>query len=205
MLVNHTHERLAGLGLPGMAKAFDDQLRQPDAATITFEVRLGLMIDREVTERDNKRLVARLKFAALRQAAVIEDIDLRTPRGIERAFFAKLVDGDWIARKQNLLITGPTGVGKSWIACALGHKACRDNRSVLYHRMPRRWRWHAATDDMHGGSRRCRGSNSLSSMTGDWLRSPGTSAAIFSRSSTTAISVAQPSSQARSRSITGTR
>jgi len=137
MLVNHTHERLATLGLPGMAKAFDDQQRQPDTAALNFEVRLGLMIDREVTERDNKRLVARLKFAALRQAAVIEDIDLRTPRGIERAFFAKLVDGDWIARKQNLLITGPTGVGKSWIACALGHKACRDNRSVLYHRMPR--------------------------------------------------------------------
>ena len=137
MLVNHTRERLAALGLPGMTKAFDDQLGQPDAATLTFEVRLGLMIDREVTERDNKRLVARLRFAALRQTAVIEDIDLRTPRGIERAFFAKLVDGDWIARKQNLLITGPTGVGKSWIACALGHKACRDNRSVLYHRMPR--------------------------------------------------------------------
>ena len=85
MLVNHTHERLAALGLPGMAKAFDDQLRQPDTAALTFEVRLGLMIDREVTERDNKRLITRLKFAALRQAAVIEDIDLRTPRGIERA------------------------------------------------------------------------------------------------------------------------
>ena len=80
MLVNHTHERLAALGLPGMAKAFDDQLRQPDTAALTFEVRLGLMIDREVTERDNKRLITRLKFAALRQAAVIEDIDLRTPR-----------------------------------------------------------------------------------------------------------------------------
>jgi DNA replication protein DnaC len=129
MLVNHTHDRLATLGLPGMAKAFDDQRRQPDTA-LTFEVQLGLMIDREVTERDNKRLVARLKFAALRQTAVIEDIDLRTPHGIERAFFARLVDGDWIARKQNLLITGPTGVGKSWIACALGHKACRDNRSA---------------------------------------------------------------------------
>jgi DNA replication protein DnaC len=68
---------------------------------------------------------------------VVEDIDLRSSRGIDRAFFAKLVDGDWIGRKQNLLITGATGTGKSWIACALGHKACRDNRSVLYHRLPR--------------------------------------------------------------------
>jgi DNA replication protein DnaC len=137
MLVNHTRDRLAALGLAGMAKALDDQQRQPDAAALAFEERLGLMIDREVTERENKRLVTRLKFAALRQAAVVEDVDLRTPRGIDRAFFAKLVDGEWISRKQNLLITGPTGVGKSWIACALGHKACRDNRSVLYHRLPR--------------------------------------------------------------------
>jgi DNA replication protein DnaC len=137
MLANHTLERLAALGLAGMAKAFDDQQRQPDVSALTFDERLGLMIDREVTERENRRLVTRLKFASLRQAAVVEDIDLRTPRGIDRAFFAKLVDGGWINRKQNLLITGPTGVGKSWIACALGHKACRDNRSVLYHRLPR--------------------------------------------------------------------
>ena len=137
MLSNHTHERLAALGLAGMAKAFDDQQRQPDVTALTFEQRLGLMIDREATERENKRLIVRLKFASLRQTAIVEDVDLRTPRGIDRAFFAKLVDGDWIGRKQNLLITGPTGVGKSWIACALGHKACRDNRSVLYHRLPR--------------------------------------------------------------------
>src|SRR3954469_18076314 len=137
MLANHSHERLLALRLTGMAKAFDDQLRQPDVDALSFEGRLALMIDREVTERENRRLITRLKFACLLQTAVIEDIDLRTARGIERAFFAKLVDGDWISRKQNLLITGPTGVGKSWIACALGHKACRDNRSVLYHRMPR--------------------------------------------------------------------
>ena len=137
MLSNHTHERLAALGLAGMAKAFDDQQRQPDVTALTFEQRLGLMIDREATERENKRLIVRLKFASLRQTAIVEDVDLRAPRGIDRAFFAKLVDGDWISRKQNLLITGPTGVGKSWIACALGHKACRDNRSVLYHRLPR--------------------------------------------------------------------
>lgn len=137
MLANHSHERLLTLRLTGMAKAFDDQMRQPDIDTLSFEQRLGLMIDREVTERENRRLVTRLKFASLRQTAVIEDIDLRTSRGIDRGFLAKLVDGDWISRKQNLLITGATGTGKSWIACALGHKACRDNRSVLYHRLPR--------------------------------------------------------------------
>jgi DNA replication protein DnaC len=137
MLANHSHERLLALRLTGMAKAFDDQLRQPDIDKLSFEQRLGLMIDRETTERDNRRLVTRLKFAALRQTAVIEDIDLRASRGIDRSFLARLVDGDWIARKQNLMITGATGTGKSWIACALGHKACRDNRSVLYHRLPR--------------------------------------------------------------------
>jgi DNA replication protein DnaC len=137
MLANHSHERLLALRLIGMAKAFDDQLRHPDIDKLSFEQRLGLMIDREVTERENRRLVTRLKFASLRQTAVIEDIDLRASRGIDRSFLAKLVDGDWISRKQNLLITGATGTGKSWIACALGHKACRNNRSVLYHRLPR--------------------------------------------------------------------
>ena len=106
MLANHSHERLIALGLTGMAKAWDDQQQQPDADVLTFEQRLGLMIDREVTERENRRLVTRLKFASLRQTAVI---DLRTSRGIDRAFLAKLIDGDWINRKHNHLITGPTG------------------------------------------------------------------------------------------------
>jgi DNA replication protein DnaC len=123
MLAHPTHERLIALGLPGMAKAFEDQRRSPDIAALSFEERIGLMVDREAAERDTKRLATRLKFAALRQNAVVEDVDLRTPRGIDRA--------------EGLLITGPTGVGKSWIACALGHKACRDGRSVLYHRAPR--------------------------------------------------------------------
>ena len=85
MLINHTQERLVALGLAGMAKAFDDQQRQPDVTALTFEQRLGLMIDREATERENKRLVVRLKFASLRQAAIVEDADLRAPRGIDRA------------------------------------------------------------------------------------------------------------------------
>ena len=137
MLSHPTHERLISLGLPGMAKAFEDQRRSPDIAALSFEERIGLMVDREAAERDSKRLSTRLKFAALRQNAVVEDIDLRTPRGIDRALFQRLVAGDWIDRAEGLLITGPTGVGKSWIACALGQKACRDGRSVIYHRVPR--------------------------------------------------------------------
>src|SRR5450432_1561828 len=123
MLTHPTHERLITLGLTGMAKALEEQRRSPDLDALSFEERVGLLVDREAAERDTKRLTTRLKFAALRQSACVEDVDWRTPRGIDRA--------------ENLLITGATGLGKSWIACALGHKACRDNRSVQYHRVPR--------------------------------------------------------------------
>lgn len=138
MLTHPTSERLLALGLTGMAKALDEQRHAPAAFdALSFEERLGLLVDREAAERDAKRLIARLKFAALRQAACVEDLDLRRPRGIDRAIMAHLVDGGWIDRHENLLITGPTGLGKSWIACALGHKACRDGRIVAYHRVPR--------------------------------------------------------------------
>nr|WP_235977377.1 ATP-binding protein [Bradyrhizobium archetypum] len=137
-MLNHpTHERLIELGLRGMAKAFEEQGRSPDLEAFPFEDRIGLLVDREAAERDTRRLTTRLKLASLRQNACVEDVDLRTPRGIDRAVFAKLVSGDWIDRHENLLITGATGLGKSWLACALGHEACCDNRSVLYHRVPR--------------------------------------------------------------------
>ena len=137
MLAHPTHERLIALGLAGMAKAFEEQRAAPDLAALSFEERVGIMADREAAERDTKRMSARLKFAALRQDACVEDIDLRTPRGLDRALLARLVAGDWIDRRQNCLITGPTGIGKSWLGCALGHKACRDGRSVFYQRVPR--------------------------------------------------------------------
>ena len=137
MLTHPTHDRLMALGLAGMAKALEEQRRQPDIEALSFEERLGLLVDREATERENKRLSNRLKFAGLRQTAIVEDTDMKVARGLDKALWSKLVVGDWIARHQNLAIIGPTGLGKSWLACALGHKACRDDRSVLYHRVPR--------------------------------------------------------------------
>src|ERR1700722_139832 len=137
MLAHPTQERLLALGLAGMARAFDDQRRQPDVGALSFEERFALLLDRETMERQNKRLVTRLRFATLRQDAVVEDVDLRAPRGLDRALFQKLAAGDWIESKQNLLIIGPTGVGKSWLACALAHNSCRDDRPVSYYRVPR--------------------------------------------------------------------
>src|SRR3712207_1213267 len=137
MLIHPTHDRLVALGLAGMAKALEEQRRSPALEALSFEERVGLLVDREAAERDSKRLIARLKFACLRQDACLEDVDLRTARGLDRVVLARLSEGGWIERHENLLITGATGVGKSWLACALGHKACRDNRSVLYHRVPR--------------------------------------------------------------------
>ena len=137
MLTHPTHDRLIALGLTGMAKALEEQRRQPDIEALSFEERLALLVDREAIERENKRLSNRLKFAGLRQTATIEDADMKNVRGLDKAQFAKLAAGDWIARHQNLAIIGQTGLGKSWLACALGHKACRDDRSVLYHRVPR--------------------------------------------------------------------
>jgi len=137
MLTHPTEQRLVALGLTGMATALEEQRRQPDIAALAFEERLGLMVDREAIERENKRLASRLKFAGLRQNAAVEDVDMKASRGLDKALFAKLVSGDWIDQRQNLIIIGPCGVGKSWIACALAHTACRKDRSVLYHRVPR--------------------------------------------------------------------
>jgi DNA replication protein DnaC len=137
MLTHPTHDRLVALGLTGMAKALEEQRGQRNVEGLTFEERLGLLVDREAAERESKRLATRLKYANLRQDAAVEDLDTRGARGLDRALFARLTTGEWIARRQDLLITGKTGTGKSWLACALGHKACRDDRSVLYWRVPR--------------------------------------------------------------------
>jgi DNA replication protein DnaC len=114
-----------------MAQAFAELEASGEAATLSHAAWLGLLLDRELTHRRDKRLTAQ-RYARLRQQATVEDVDYRAPRGLDRALFQMLAICEWIEAHDNLILCGPTGVGKSWLACALGHKACRDNRSVLY-------------------------------------------------------------------------
>lgn len=137
-MLNHpTLEHLHRLRLKGMAQALEDQSQLPEIDQLSFDERFGLLVDREVTERSHQRMVMRLKKARLRQTACVEDIDYRTPRGLDKALITRLADGQWIEERLNLILTGPTGTGKTWLACALAHQACRQGHSVLYLRMPR--------------------------------------------------------------------
>jgi len=137
MLNQPTLDKLMALKLSGMAKAFQEQMGLPDITSLSFEERLGLLVDREITERDNRRLKTHLKAAKLRQAACIEDIDYRYPRGLDKSVILTLATCQWVKAHHNVLITGPTGVGKSYLACALAHKACREGYRALYLRVPR--------------------------------------------------------------------
>ena len=120
MLTHPTLDQLHQLGLLGMAQAFGELEVAGEAATLNHADWLGLLLDRELTHRRDKRLAARLRYARLRQHAVIEDVDYRAPRGLDRSLFQKLAGGQWIDAHDNLILCGPTGVGKSWLACALG-------------------------------------------------------------------------------------
>ena len=137
MLTHPTLDQLRQLGLAGMARAFEELAASPRGAELDHAEWLGLLLDRELADRQDRRLKARLRYARLRHQAAVEDVDYRTPRGLDRALFQRLATGGWVEARQNLIIEGPTGVGKSWLACALGHRACRDNHSVLYQRIPR--------------------------------------------------------------------
>lgn len=137
MLPNPTLDKLHTLRLHGMIKALGEQHATPDINDLSFDERLGLMVDRELTERENARLTTRLKAARLRHNACREDIDYRSPRGLDKSLILQLGSGQWLRDGLNLIIGGPTGVGKTWLACALAHKACRDGYSVRYLRLPR--------------------------------------------------------------------
>jgi len=137
MLVHPTLDKIEQLRLFGMAKALREQLQNQEATALSFEERLGLLVDREMTERENRRLTTRLRTAKLRIPAAIEDIDFRQPRGLDKSLLLSLASNQWITEHHNVLIIGPTGVGKSYLACALSHKACRDGHAVVYQRLPR--------------------------------------------------------------------
>ena len=137
-MLNHpTLEKLQSLKLTGMLKALEEQMAMAECETLSFEQRLGFLVDREVVERHNRRLTTRLKKARLRQNASIEDIDYRHRRGLDKSQMLSLAACQWIQRHHNAIITGPTGVGKTYLACALGQKACREGHSVIYWRLPR--------------------------------------------------------------------
>ena len=137
MLTNPTLEKLRSLKLAGMADAFCEQLQQP--SDLDFESRLGLLIEREWCLRENRRLKSRLVKAKLQQTACIEDINYKHARGLTKPVIQELSRGQWIRQHLNLLITGPTGCGKTYIACALAHKACLIGFTSRYYRLPRLW------------------------------------------------------------------
>jgi len=137
MLKHPTLDLLNQLGLAGMAHAFAEFTANDEVKGLNHAEWLALLLDHEVTYRNDRRLALRLRQARLRHHAVPEDVDYRASRGLDRRLFERLLRGDWIAAHENLAIIGPTGIGKSWLACAIGHNACRNNRSVLYTRLPR--------------------------------------------------------------------
>lgn len=137
MLVNPTLDKLHALRLTGMAKAYTEQEGMPDIGALSFDQRFGLLVDNEMTERQNRSLVSRLRYAKLRLNACMEDLDVRYPRGLEKHLIMQLGSCQWVKDHHNVLLTGPTGIGKSYIACALAQNACREGYKSLYQRLPR--------------------------------------------------------------------
>lgn len=137
MLLKHTMDALKDLRLDGMATALEHQLSAASYQSLPFEDRIGLLVDAERSHRENKRLERILKSAKLRINAELEDLDFRSSRGIDKSQVLALMNCDWVMRHQNIILTGPTGVGKTWIACAYGKQAARCGMTVLYKRVPR--------------------------------------------------------------------
>lgn len=135
MLLHPTLEKLTTLRFTGMVAALDEQMQMNSLADMSFEERLGILLDREIAVRQTRRMNTRLRKARLRQDSCIEDIDFRHPRGLDKSLVMRLAGCQWIKEHNNLIITGPTGVGKTYLACAFAQKACRQGFNTLYLRM----------------------------------------------------------------------
>ena len=140
MLPEQTMEKLHAMKLNGLADAWEEQRQQPHSSDLSFDERLALLVERQWIWKENRALATRLRYAHLKQTACLEDIDFRHPRGLKRAAIDQLASCEWIRHQRHCLITGPTGVGKSYLACALAHKACREGFRALYYYGPKLFR-----------------------------------------------------------------
>ena len=140
MLNEPTVTKLLAMKLNGVVEALEEQRKSAQTASLSFEERLALLVERQWLWKENRAMVARLKFARLRQPACVEDIDYRHPRGLQRSVIEHLAGSDWLKYGQNCIITGSTGVGKTYLACAIAHKACRDGYRALYFYSPKLFR-----------------------------------------------------------------
>jgi DNA replication protein DnaC len=137
MLIEQTIEKLYAMKLNGLADCLKEQLQQPDINGLTFEERFSLMVDRQWTWKEDRRMKRLLQNASLKINACIEDIDYKTPRGLSKSVILRLSNCDWIRSAQNIILTGPTGVGKTYLGCALANRACRMGFASLYIRLTR--------------------------------------------------------------------
>jgi len=135
MLNQPTIEKLQAMKLHGMANAFREQLELPGASQLAFEERFGILVDRQWDWKQNRALTRRLQLARFKERGVIEDIDYQHPRGLDRKLMRTLATSEWVRQHHNLLFIGPTGIGKTWLACALAHRACRDGFTASHKRM----------------------------------------------------------------------
>ncbi|MDF0379023.1 IS21-like element helper ATPase IstB [Methylophilus sp. YYY-1] len=136
MMTQDTLNKLQQMKLAGMATGFNEQMMSSNSLHLSFEERFGMLVDQELTYRENNRLKRLLKAAKLRESACMEDIDYRSGRGIDRSEMASLALCQWINQGLNLVLGGPAGVGKTWLACAFGNQACRKGLSVIFQRLP---------------------------------------------------------------------
>jgi len=137
MLIEQTFQQLTSMRMHGFTKALQEQLDKDELKELAFDERISLLVDREFRDREDRRLTRRLQQAKLRESACVEDIDYRHARGLDKTLVRRLSSCTWIGKHQNVIITGSTGVGKTYVSCALADKACREGFTAVYRRMPR--------------------------------------------------------------------